>query len=119
MRALERNKRTLYFAKYLGEELIYDEQGFETGESKPTYGDIQELRCNISAATGEEAVQAFGTYTNYSRAVCVADNNCPLTEESVVWFGIAITEPYNYIVTRRADSKNGIIYALQEVKVRV
>ena len=119
MRSLERNKRTLYFAEYTGEEALYDAEGYETGESKPTYGEIRELRCNISAATGEEAVAAFGTYTNYSRAVCVADNNCPLTVESVVWFGIPTTEPYNYIVTRKADSKNGIIYALQEVKVRV
>ena len=118
MRSLEKNKRTLYYAVYLREEPLLDEQGFETGESKPIYGDITELRCNISSSSGEEAVEAFGSFTNYTRAVCVADNNCPLTEESVVWFGIPITEPYNYIVTLKADSKNGIMYALQEVKVR-
>jgi hypothetical protein len=35
-----------------------------------------------------------------------------------VWFGVPTTGPHNYIVKRKADSKNGILYALQEVKVR-
>ena len=118
MRSLERNKRTIHYAVYLGDAPILDEQGFETGESRPTYGDINELRCNVSSASGEDAVEAFGNFTRYTRAVCVSDNNCPLDEDSVVWFGIPTSEPYNYIVTLKADSKNGIMYALQEVKVR-
>lgn len=118
MRSLERNKRTIHYAIYLGDAPILDEQGFETGESRPTYGDINELRCNVSSASGEDAVEAFGNFTRYTRAVCVSDNNCPLDEDSVVWFGIPTSEPYNYIVTLKADSKNGIMYALQEVKVR-
>ncbi len=118
MRSLERNKRTIHYAIYLGDAPILDEQGFETGESRPTYGNINELRCNVSSASGEDAVEAFGNFTRYTRAVCVSDNNCPLDEDSVVWFGIPTSEPYNYIVTLKADSKNGIMYALQEVKVR-
>ena len=119
MRSLNRNKRQLYYALYLKDEPILDEYGNETGESNPTYGEIKELRCNVSAASGEEAVQAFGSFTSYTRSVCVADNNCPLAERAIVWFGIEPTKPYNYIVTRKADSKNGILYALQEVKVSV
>lgn len=118
MRSLNKNKRPIYYALFVDDEPILDEYGNETGESNPLYGDIKELRCNVSAATGEETVQAFGSFTNYSRAVCVSDNNCPLAEQAAVWFGADITEPHNYIVTRKADSKNGILYALQEVKVR-
>lgn len=118
MRSLNKNKRLIYYALFLGEEPALDEYGNETGESIPTYGEKIELRCNVSAATGEDAVEAFGNFTNYTRAVCVADNKCPIAEQTVVWFGIPLTDPYNYIVTRKADSKNGIMYALQEVKVR-
>lgn len=118
MRCLNKNKRQMHYALLIGEEPILDEYGNETSESKPAYGDITELRANVSAAVGEEAVQAFGSFTNYSRAVCVSDNNCPIAEDSIVWFGIDTTEPHNYIVTRKADSKNGILYALKEVKVR-
>ena len=44
----------------------------------------------------------------------VADNSCPLDVDSIVWYGIAPPEAHNYIVVRKADSKNGILYALQE-----
>ena len=118
MRCLNKNKREIHYALYTGDEPIFDEYGNETGESNPTYGDITLLRCNISAASGEEAVQAFGSFTNYSRVICVADNHCPIAEQTIVWFGVATTDPHNYTVTSKADSKNGILYALLEVKVR-
>ena len=118
MRSLNKNKRTIYYALYEKDEPILDEYGNETGERTPLYGDIQELRCNVSAAIGEEAVEAFGTLTNYTRAISVSDTNCPLAEQTIVWFGIDKNKPHNYIVLRKADSKNGILYALQEVRVR-
>lgn len=118
MRTLNRNKRTIYYALLTGEvDEAVDEYGNETGEPVPVYADAVELRCNVSAATGEDAVRAFGNFTNYSRTMCVADANCPIDENTIVWFGIDPSEPHNYIVTCKADSKNGILYALQEVTV--
>lgn len=117
MRSLNRNKRGIYYALRTGETPDVDEYGNETGESTPAYGEAIEMRCNVSAATGEEAVQAFGSFTGYSRTMCVSDPACPIDEDTVVWFGIEPTEPYNYIVVRKADSKNGVLYALQEVTV--
>ena len=63
MRSLNKNKRSIYYALFVKDEPIYDEYGNETGESNATYGDITELRCNFSAASGEDAVQAFGNFT--------------------------------------------------------
>lgn len=118
MRSLNKNKRPIYYALYENDEPIFDEYGNETGERNPLYGDITELRCNVSAASGEDAVQAFGSITNYTRVLCVSDNSCPLAEQALVWFGVPTTEPHNYIVLRKADSKNGILYLIQEVRVR-
>ena len=115
MRNLNRNKRLIYYALRTGDKANVDEYGNETSESTPTYGERKALMCNISAATGTEAVQAFGSFTGYNRTMVVADPNCPIEEDSIVWFGN--TEHYNYIVVRKADSKNGILYALQEVSV--
>ncbi len=117
MRSLNRNKRPIYYALHISEEPNFDEYGNETGESTPTYGDPVALECNVSPAVGAEVVQAFGSFTEYSRVICVADNSCPIKEHSVVWFGREPSEPYNYVVVRKADSKNGILYALQEVTV--
>lgn len=118
MRGLGRNKRLIHYALLVGDEKILDEYGNETGEIIPIYGEAVALRCSVSSASGEDAVQPFGNFTNYTRVVYVADNKCPITEKCVVWFGVEPTEPYNYIVTRKADSKNGILYALTEVTVR-
>jgi hypothetical protein len=117
MRSLNRNKRTIYYALHTGEETNFDEYGNETGESTPTYGEPTALECNVSAASGAEAVQAFGSFTGYNRTMFVADGSCPIDENSIVWFGRDPSEPYNYVVVRKADSKNGILYALQEVTV--
>ena len=117
MRSLNKNKRIIYYALYAGETANTDEYGNETGESTPTYGEKTALRVNISASSGQDAVQAFGSFTEYTRTMFVADNKCPIEEDTVIWFGIEPSEAYNYIVVRKADSKNGILYALQEVTV--
>ena len=117
MRTLNRNKRQIYYALRTGEEESLDEYGNETGDPKPVYGEAVELKCNVSAATGDDAVQVFGSFTNYSRTLCVSDSNCPIDENTIVWFGREPSEPHNYIVTCKADSKNGILYALREVTV--
>ena len=117
MRNLERNKRTIYYALRTGEIPNLDEYGNETGEYTPVYGSVKELRCNVSGAYGADVVQAFGNFTGYNRTLCVADSKCPIDEKSIVWFGVKPSDPHNYIVVRKADSKNGVLYALQEVTV--
>ncbi len=117
MRSLNRNKRQIYYANRVSEAVNRDEYGNETGEPTPLYGATTPLSCNVSAAAGVDAVAAFGNFTNYSRTIFVSDTNCPITEESVVWFGVDPPKPHNYIVVRKADSKNGILYALREVRV--
>lgn len=118
MRSLNKNKRQIHYALFSGDAPILDEYGNETGESQPIYGETIPLMCNVSSTSGEDAVQAFGSFTDYTRVICVADAGCPIAEQTIVWFGVPTSDPYNYIVTRKADSKNGILYALQEVKVR-
>ena len=117
MRSLNRNKRKIYYALRTGDLANVDEYGNETGERTPTYGEKIALMCSVSAATGQEAVQAFGSFSGYSRTMFVADNSCPIEEDSILWFGVEPNQPHNYIVVRKADSKNGILYALQEVTI--
>lgn len=118
MRSLNRNKRPMYYALRIGEVVNVDEYGNETGERTPEYGDVTEFRCNVSATSGEDVVRAFGNFADYTRIVCVADPHCTIDEDSIIWFGVEPTEPNNYIVTSKADSKNGVLYALKEVAVR-
>lgn len=116
MRDLKRNQRTFYYATATGMEPIYDEYGNDTLETRTTYSAPLTLKANISANIGEEAVELFGSQTEYSRTVSMV--NCPLKEGDKVWFGVDPVGEHNYVVAKVADSKNGFLVALREVSQR-
>jgi hypothetical protein len=118
MRSLHRNRRTLYYAKPIGTESIKDEYGNDTLELKTTYSEVIPLRVNVSANVGQEAMNVFGSLTGYNRTVTWCGEDCPLTEGSIVWFGVDTKKAHNYVVIKVADSKNGFLVALREVSDR-
>lgn len=118
MRDLTRNKRKLWYATKVGGNPILDEYGNDTLEVEEVFSSPLYLRANVSANVGQEAVEVFGSQTEYSRTVSIAGAECPLVEGCRVWFGIepdAQSANYNYTVSRVADSKNGYLVALREV----
>ena len=118
MRSMQRSWRDLHYANLLSTEPIKDEYGNDTLEVKNTYGSPTLLRANVSANAGQEAVTVFGALTGYSRTISYSGESCPLDEGSLVWFGVDVTEPHNYVVVKVADSKNGYLIALREVSKR-
>lgn len=118
MRSMQRSWRDMYYATVQGTEPIVDEYGNDTLELKTVYSTPIAFRANISANVGQEAVDVFGALTGYSRTVSYAGETCPLSEGSLVWFGVDVSGPHNYIVVKVADSKNGYLIALREVSNR-
>ena len=116
MRDLKRNQRTFYYATVTGTEPMLDEYGNDTLETRTIYSAPIVSKANISATIGEDAVEIFGTQTEYSRTVSMA--NCPLKEGDKVWFGTDPMGENNYTVAKVADSKNGCLVALREVSPR-
>ena len=118
MRDLMRNKRSLWYAIPQGSTPILDDYGNDTLEVETVFSSPLHLQANVSANLGQEAVQAFGAQTEYSRTASLVQDECPLVEGCRVWFRV---EPngqgtnYNYTVARVADSKNGFLIALREV----
>ena len=115
MRDLKRNQRVIHYANVVGTEPILDEYGNDTLEVRTVYGPPTLLRCNVSANMGQEAVEVFGSQTEYSRTISLTGNSCPLMEGSRIWFMAAPEGQFNYTVARVADSKNGFLVALREV----
>lgn len=121
MRSLFRNQRDIYYATVESTESIVDEYGNDTLEVLTVYSSPTLLRANVSANMGQDAVDAFGSQTEYSRTVSLTGNSCPLSEGDRVWFGVEPNETgdnNNYTVARVADSKNGYLVALREVSKR-
>ena len=118
MRNLSRNKRGMWYSTKVGTTPILDEYGNDTLEVEGVFSSPLCLLANISANVGQEAVEVFGSQTEYSRTVSIAGSRCPLAEGCRVWFGIEPNEAadnHNYTVARVADSKNGYLVALREV----
>ena len=113
MRSLQRDWRTMEYAVPQSTEPILDEYGNDTLEVKTIYSERKELRANISANVGQEAVNVFGSLTGYNRTITIWGLSCPLGEGSKVWFGSE-----EYTVIKVADSKNGFLIALREVSSR-
>ena len=118
MRDLKRNKRLLWYSVPMGNAPILDEYGNDTLEVEVEYSSPLPFQANVSASVGQEAIEVFGSQTEYSRTVSIAGSECPLVEGSRVWFGIEPNEDetnHNYTVIRVADSKNGYLVALRGV----
>ena len=118
MRDLKRNQRKLWYAVPTGTRPIVDEYGNDTLEVEMVYLPPVQLAANVSANMGQEAVEVFGSQTEYNRTICISGWECPLIENCRVWFGKdpnAVGDDNNYVVARVADSKNGFLVALREV----
>ena len=111
MRSLERNKRNISYALLTGTEPIKDDYGNDTLEIKRVYSEFTEYKANISSAVGEEAVMVFGSQTNYSRTISVADRSCPFAVEGAR----ILYNSKTYEVVKVADSVNGFFLAVREV----
>ena len=123
MKALNRNKQTLWYANPIGTEILTDEYGYESGTSI-LYSEPVEIRANISAARGTEELDAFGINTNYSKTIVTDDLTLPITKSSILWIGKepdALGEKglskHNYVVVSVAKSLNSLKIAVAEVSV--
>lgn len=123
MRALWRNKRQFYYCKYVRKTVVYDENGYETGESRITYEEPVLAMGNISAATGAAQVEQFGNFTAYDRVIVLDDPKFPMDENAVLFlekgpeFDSNGKPLYDYIVRRAARSLNSVSYAVSKVSV--
>ena len=115
MRELEINKQNIHYALFEGYTDAVDGSGYKTGEKVKTYSAPVPLRINVSPARGNADRDIFGIDCSYTKTMTTADLSCPIQEDSILWIGIAPTEPYNYYVVRRAQSLHDIVYAIREV----
>lgn len=119
MKALARNKQTIYYALYKSKTNVYDTDGLYTGGQSITYEAPVKTRMNVSPGKGEADVAMFGIDVSYSRVMVTDDLSCPIAEDSVVWIDETpnlTNDNFNYRVVRVAKSLNSIKYAIQELE---
>lgn len=115
MRMLRRNRRKLWYANPTGTtQMITDEWSNETGEEAEEFGRPVCTMLNISSAVGQEAIEVFGSNTNYTRTIA-APVDCPIQERARIWYGRDVDGPHNYVVRKVADGLDSKLLALSEV----
>ena len=139
MHVLARNTQPLWYANPNGSTYATDANGFKTGEKTITYDLPTELRMSMAISSGANnlgsqgiaEIEPYGIVTGYTHRAVTHDMNCPITEESRIWYGIPATQtvkvngedtvvatPHNFEVVRKAKSLNHMIYYLKEVDVQ-
>lgn len=115
MFTLESNKRSIWYAKYLGTEERIDAQGNRTLTYDGKYGEPTEILVNIADRTGNPQLDAFGIGTDYSMQI-VADLPMVLAESDIVWVKAtpAGNTPADYFVAKATSTLTHAIYALRE-----
>ena len=119
MRTLEINKQPMWYALCTGKTEVIDEYGNHTGVFELTYSEPVYYPVNMSESRNIVKHEAFGVTADYDRTFVTTDMSCPITEDSIIWFGAdPTTEPHNYVVHRIANSLNSITIAIRQVDLR-
>ena len=146
MHVLGRNKEYLWYANPTGEQYVTDANGYKTGERKITYATPTKVKISMAISSGANnlgsqgmaELERYGIATGYTHRAVTDDMDCPMGEESLVWYKIEPTRietreriingqrqevqtlipvPHNFKVVRKAKSLNHLIFYLKEVDV--
>ena len=127
MHVLERNKQDLWYSNPSAETYVTDSNGYKTGEKRITYATPVKVRMSMSMSSGANnlgsqgmaEIERYGIATGYTHRAVTNDMNCPMGEESHVWYRItpANGRQHNFVVVRKAQSLNHLVYYLKEVDV--
>ena len=118
MRTLEINRQPMWYALCTGKTEVIDEYGNHTGVFQVTYGEPVYYPVNMSQSRGTADVDAFGIEADYDRTFVTTDMDCPIAEDSIIWFGAdPTTDQHNYCVYQIANSLNSITIAIRGVDV--
>ena len=125
MRCMTRNKSKIYYALYIGETEITDQNGNSTGEYNLSYEKPVKTYCNVSAAQGEIQSRQFGESESYDKVIVLDDKNTPIDGYSKLWVDTlphlnedgSTDTPHDYVVKKVARSLNGVSIAISKVDV--
>ena len=88
MKTLKRNKRTFYYATYIGKTEILDANGNHTFEYKNSYSEWKPFSAHISPAKGESSAELFGNDISYDKTIVTDDLDCEIDENTILCIDI-------------------------------
>jgi hypothetical protein len=123
---MKRNKRSFYYALYVGKNELLDEYGNTTGQYKVLYSNPIKCEANSSAGDGTTESQPFGNSISYDKVIVMDNPKHPINEDTILWVDTqpvinadgSTKTPHDYIVKKVARSLNSVSIAVSKVLVR-
>lgn len=110
----------VFYKMFEGEQEILDAYGNPTGSYYPIYSELKSIMMSVSPNKGDSEATMYGTALDYSRTMSIADPDCEIDENTVLWLdGADTNEAWNYQVVAVSRSKNLTSYAIQLVDVSI
>ena len=124
MRTMTRNRRVFYEAAFASTAMAQDKDGIYTEETT-TYGDVHQRYGVITPANGQADTQLFGINEIYDKVITLNKDENYLAVGSVLWVDTLpvydakgnVTNAYDYVVVKVAESLNFISVAIRKVQV--
>ncbi len=116
MRYLYRNSRNFAYANPQKSDPILDGNGNETGEYSNDYSEPVSVRTSIGAPSGEEVLEMFGNFSDYTRVIILYSRDFPISEGTCLWLdGADVSGPHNAVVTSIRKHINCVYIAVKDV----
>jgi hypothetical protein len=130
MRNNLRNSRKLWYATYLGQDYVRDENGDITGDLAVSWSEPVMFKASLSATRGTqgftgtgERVDYFGADIDYSLIISTCNMSLPIDEYSLIWKhepdvdanGQVDYSRADYRVTAVARGQRHMKYAIKEL----
>lgn len=111
MRALEINKRLVYYAERTGETES------DIGEIRPVYSEPLPLRIVVQCTKSAGEIAAFGKASECAVKL-ISDKPLGITPDAVFWIDTPTSEPHDYVMAGKpVRTVNGCVYRLKEAEV--
>lgn len=85
MRNLKRNERKMWYALFVDEIPVYDDEGNPTFETRPGFSNPVQFKANLSAGNSNADEEPFGNDVVYDRIILTHDLSLPIDEHSLLW----------------------------------
>lgn len=121
------NRKTFWYAPYLGTEEAQDEYGNADGV-RPVYGKPVRCKANITAAGGTVLHDLFGALKDYTHIIGPVKRSCAIDEQSILWVDTppiidpddgTTTTPHDYVVRHVSESLSHKNIAIRQVNISV
>lgn len=118
VRVVNRNRRPVAYAFYLGVTDVVNADGEYTGEHEVSYTEPIKALMNVSGGRGQADINLFGIGSSTMRTIVTEDLDTPFSEETVFWIETdPDTEPYDYRVVNVSRTINQVVIAIDKVGV--